>query len=153
MDKYTYKDIIIDPADPRVEIGEEYYFTATAKVAIDIANSDELGTLVLGGINKNCAYPFRANDGGGDYVGSYACLIRKKKSEKRYTPFDLSKSEVKCLLRNEWITDRESGEEQMIVSFNKDNEGLWYANNISACSLLDNYVFWDGTPCGEEVED
>ena len=26
MAEYTYKDVIIDPDDPRVEIGEKYFF-------------------------------------------------------------------------------------------------------------------------------
>lgn len=26
-ERYTYRDVIIDPDDPRVEIGAEYYFS------------------------------------------------------------------------------------------------------------------------------
>ena len=31
-DKYTYADVIIDPDDPRVELGKEYYFEIRQKM-------------------------------------------------------------------------------------------------------------------------
>ena len=38
MSEYTYKDVIIDPEDPRVEIGKEYYFGDFPKEALEYAN-------------------------------------------------------------------------------------------------------------------
>lgn len=38
MSEYTYKDVIIDPEDPRVEIGKEYFYGDTPRNVITRAN-------------------------------------------------------------------------------------------------------------------
>ena len=73
MAEYTYKDVIIDPEDPRVEIGKEYYF-------------GDNPTSLLYGVQHN--WPIRKLEDVSEqapsiapfYNGSsfFACLIRKK---------------------------------------------------------------------------
>ena len=74
--KYTYADVIIDPNDPRVEIGNEYYFgnnpSCLLKSISQLSASE--GTLVM----KDSAIeaqssPFMSSEG-----EWFACLIRKK---------------------------------------------------------------------------
>ena len=58
-DKYTYADVIIDPDDPRVEIGKEYYFGENAGSVISQAKEDSdyhKGTLTAA--NKDWNVPF-----------------------------------------------------------------------------------------------
>ena len=40
-DKYTYADVIIDPEDPRVEIGKEYYSSKNIPDALFKANEGD----------------------------------------------------------------------------------------------------------------
>lgn len=76
MDKYTYADVIIDPADPRVEIGAEYYFGNNPTCLLkDISQlSAHEGRLTIVDIGKDiCSAPFIA-----DTQQPFVCLIRKK---------------------------------------------------------------------------
>lgn len=43
-ERYSYKDVIIDPEDPRVEVGAEYYFEDMPKSVISNAQ-EEVGAL------------------------------------------------------------------------------------------------------------
>lgn len=73
--KYTYADVIIDPNDPRVEIGAEYYFADTPQECVGEANfiksANRLSEV------KNEKLPFFE-----DYT-PWLCMIRKK--EPTYT--------------------------------------------------------------------
>lgn len=149
MDKYTYADVIIDPDDPRVEIGAEYYYNDYPAKTINDANID-YGSGFLKNINKSdIVFPFEFNE---DNDG-FACLIRKKEPKKKWAPFDLSKPEVRDKLRGKWIRRPEGDEEKLIWWFWRDNAGRWYVDeDISARELLDDWVFmYDNDPCGEEV--
>lgn len=70
--EYTFKDVIIDPKDPRVEIGAEYYCALGAQACIDYANRD-VKERTLDDIDTSGNYsPFIAD--GKDYP----FIIRKK---------------------------------------------------------------------------
>ena len=152
-DKYTYDDVIIDPDDPRVEIGAEYYFSDFPIDCLKFANgevidSDALG--VLEEVNKELYSPFAPR--GGDF---FSCMIRKKAAGGKYIPFDLSKPEVRKKLRGAWIGIKDYPLiEYKITSLNKayvfcsaQKEG------ISPEQLLMFYQFVDGSPCGELVKE
>lgn len=79
MAEYTYKDVIIDPEDPRVEIGMKYYRADFPKRVLNIANNDEdyFGTLESVD-TESLEVPFVVKTGSA--YSSWACLIRKKET-------------------------------------------------------------------------
>ena len=153
MPEYTYKDVIIDPNDPRVEIGAEYYFAYTARACVKAANSNDrtyVNRLIQ--VKKNDDYLFIDKKG----IKS-ACIIRKKEPEKKYVPFDLSDPEVRKSLRGVWLISKE-GREEMITAFHTLENGKWTADmsnfaNATGDGLLMFYTFEDGRPCGKLVEE
>lgn len=148
MTEYTYKDVIIDPEDPRVEIGAEYYFALGAQACIEYANSGRRKN-TLDGVDKSGEYnPFITDE------KDYPFIIRKKGTEKKYVPFNLSDPKVRDKLRCKWIKNKYvSYSEDMITAFNLAEDG-WRVNYCySAEELLKDWMFIDGTPCGELVED
>ena len=155
MDKYTYKDIIIDPDDSRVEIGKEYLFGDVPGELLANSNKDKPNCHgVLRYVGKDGEFcPFCVCVDGVNYIDA-VCLIHKKEPEKKYVPFDLIKPEVREKLRGKWILRPEGDEEKLIWWFWRDNAGRWYVDeDISAQELLDDWVFFDKTPCGEEMEE
>ena len=152
MPEYTYADVIIDPEDPRVEIGKEYYF-------------GDNPTSLLYGVQHN--WPIRKLEDVSNqapsispfYNGSsfFACVIRKKEPEKKYVPFDLSDPEARKSLRGKWLIGNQ-GREEMITAFHTLEDGKWTADmssfaNATGDGLLRFYTFDDGTPCGRLVEE
>lgn len=155
MTEYTYKDVIIDPEDPRVEIGAEYYFGDTPLECIAVANSDSFdGSSMLVDIEEKKERPFARAASTSSGVLWYVCLIRKAEQEKKYIPFDLSDLEVRDKLRGKWIKSNHSPyPEDMITGFYL-SEDIWQVNySYNAEELLNDWEFLDGTPCGELVED
>lgn len=74
--EYTYADVIIDPNDPRVEIGAYYYFGNNPTCLLkDISQlSAHEGRLTIVDIGKDiCSFPFIA-----DTQQPFVCIIRKK---------------------------------------------------------------------------
>lgn len=98
MSEYTYSDVIIDPNDKRVKIGEKYWSSCTAaKSCIDSANANEpLVELIR--ITMGVRYPFHIKYSDG--VETDCCCLSKPK-EPGYVPFDLSKKEAKRLFMRE----------------------------------------------------
>ena len=150
MAEYTYADVIIDPDDPRAEIGKEYYYCDNPSGCLERANKDDVAHLA--GLEK--VYP--------DIIGHFfiddaysICIIRKKEPEKKWTPFDLTKEEDRAKLRGAWIRSCDfSLLEYQIISMNKsyvfcDAE----EKGISPELLFTGYEFVDGTPCGKLVEE
>ena len=151
MAEYTYKDVIIDPEDPRVEIGKEYYFACTIASLIAFANGD-CSARVLESIQNGSNYPFTNG------IGNYMCIIRKK--EPKYVPFDLSDSEVRKSLRGKWIKNKDNHFEICITDFshqghvgNTIRADIYRANDMEADELLNYWMFDDGSPCGKLVEE
>lgn len=149
-EKYTYADVIIDPEDPRVEFGKEYYFGDSPKEALEYANKNGRGAL-LEDIDLVSNFPFLMEN----FDESAPCIIRKKEPEKKYVPFDLTEEEDRAKLRGAWIRSSDFPLlEYQIISMNKsyvfcDAE----EKGISPGLLFTGYEFIDGTPCGRLVED
>ena len=158
---YSYADVIIDPADPRVEIGKEYYFSDVPGDVISKALKDDYARKLIG-ISKKIGNPLPFMLENNDWA--WACLIRKK--EQKYVPFDLSKPEVRDRLRGKWIrrkpytSNPNYCREVPIDCFEQVDEGAegidsiyWTANGINSHELFEDWTFLDGTPCGEEVSE
>lgn len=150
-DKYTYADVIIDPNDPRVEIGKKYYSGIVSKDVLDFANhNEELVKLIE--VEPGTKYPFHIKSDGCD---CWTCLlIRKKEPEKKYVPFDLTKEEDRARLRGAWVRKKDNSEIKLIWWL-WEMDGKWMIDeDISPQELLDNWVFdFEGFPCGKLVEE
>ena len=146
MAEYTYKDVIIDPEDPRVEIGAEYCFGDIPQNLVEAANSDHYFWVRLEKVSVSDGFNFKKEGGGWK-----SCIIRKKEPEKKYVPFDLSKEEDRAKLRGAWVRvkERTSWEEQItslnsiFIFLGRDGE-----DGIKPDYLFNHYEFVDGTPCG-----
>lgn len=150
-DKYTYADIIIDPNDERVKVGEKYFFHNNPMRAIEYANdSDEESFELIKVAGDTC--PFICVE------GASCCIIKDKENKKKeekdshftYTPFDLSKKEVRNYLRGKWIENRTSDVE-CFISVLSLVDGEWYAEGYTSEELLENFTFLDGTPVGNKI--
>lgn len=148
MSEYGYKDVIIDPNDERVSVGDEYWFSDYPNEVIKIANSN--GPIrMLKDIDYDNSYPFT--------IGSehYQCLI--KVPEDSYVPFDLDNEEERVLLRGAWVRNMEQDAvmlECIIISIFKNEAGEWTLElpgaYVTPEVLLKEYTFLDGTPCGRK---
>ena len=150
MAEYTYADVIINPADPRVEFGKEYYFGDFPKEALEYANKNGRGAL-LEDIDLISDFPFLMEN----FDESASCIIRKKEPEKKYVPFDLSNEEDRAKLRGAWIKVKDGNyREYQIISLSSE---IIYCGptrdfGFSPISLLEAFEFVDGSPCGKLVE-
>ena len=149
MAKYTYKDVIIDPEDPRVEIGAEYYFALGAQACIEYANSGRRKN-TLDGVDKSGEYnPFITDE------KDYPFIIRKKESKKKYAPFDLLNDyEAREKLAGVCVKDKEN-EDVFVVTYMSPIKGtvkLINSSEFSMDEILKWFTFLDGTPCGKLVE-
>lgn len=100
-EKYTYADVIIDPEDPRVEIGKEYYAATSISGALRAANEKNEGLLAnLDSVNREptrtliTSKPFtisykHGNGGEADF------LIRKKEYTENDIITDVSDPRLK----------------------------------------------------------
>lgn len=150
-EKYTYANVIIDPEDPRVEIGKEYYFGDSPKEALEYANKNGRGAL-LEDIDLVSNFPFLMEN----FDESAPCIIRKKEPEKKYVPFDLSKEEDRARLRGAWIRRKDyPGDEYQIVGISITNDLIFFDDSaqLSTDVLLKRCEFVDGSPCGKLVEE
>lgn len=168
MAEYTYADVIIDPEDPRVEIGKEYYFgDCPLNLIIDAENDyqDALGCLEY---KDSSNRPFYC---AGFKFPSYPCIIRKKEPKKRYVPFDLSDAVVReqlwgkrIVIKDEYIIGNElrfpREIHSIIIGFTYCPEGEprddWTIDagdySLTAEEALKKAFFYDETPCGKLVE-
>ena len=87
--KYTYADVIIDPDDPRVEIGAKYYWADIAYDVLKSANKDG-GTGILEKVLHNSDLPFVIKT-----ACDCACLIRKKEYTENDIITDVSDPRLK----------------------------------------------------------
>ena len=147
MPEYTYADVIIDPEDPRLEIGTEYYFADYPREVVSRAQHDSCAKKLLNiskATSDNLPFALENND------WTWACLIRKKEPEKLYEPFDLSKPEVRDSLRGKWFYYPSTDSELMIDCFSH-MDSQWRVHGLTADQFLNVCTFLDGSPCGEEV--
>ena len=153
MAEYTYADVIIDPEDPRVEIGKEYYFGNNPSCLLRSISqlSASEGTLVM----KDSAIEAQSSPFMSSENEWFVCLIRKKEAKKKYVPFDLSKEEDRAKLRGAWIRiNNYPSIEYQITSMNEAYVfcgGL--REGINPGLLSARYEFLDGSPCGRLVEE
>ncbi len=160
MSEYTYKDIIIDPEDPRVEIGAKYWFGVNPRDCIDKANSGKLAARL--DFIEDSEKPFGQYSSGA-YPICFPCMIHKKEHkkepEKKYVPFDLSKEKDRNMLRGKYLIQLHVGsftpEERMVVGFSENSAviGGYNPKCYDGHELFENFTFLDGTPCGQEVEE
>ena len=151
-DKYTYADVIIDPDDPRVELGKEYYFGNTPKDVLGFANKQGRGD-ILKGIYEAVQYPF----GMENQEFRKCCLIRKKEPKKKYVPFDLSKEEDRARLRGAWVRLKQNPERENLITGLGDETvdfAVYFGDvAIGTGVLLENFEFVDGSKCGKLAEE
>ena len=151
MSEYTYADVIIDPDDPRVEIGAEYYFGNNPSCLLRSISqlSASEGTLVM----KDSAIEAQSSPFMSSENEWFVCLIRKKEAKKKYVPFDLSNEEDRAKLRGAWIKYKFApGYEYQITAVEIDSLFI-HGDEHSPESLLEKCLFIDGTPCGKLVEE
>ena len=150
-EKYTYADVIIDPNDPRVEVGAEYYYCDNPSTCLERANKKDVAHLAV--LEK--VYP--------DAIGHFfiddaysICIIRKKESVKRYVPFDLNEWEQAMMLGACWLINKDHRSYHCITVIYPD-ENLIYVDgygDMSPEELLDGFIFaHDNTPCGKLVKE
>lgn len=153
MSEYTYADVIIDPHDERVKVGERYYFGDAPTPLIRGANDDSLSLQELERVDYKDEYPFVFFSEEYDREVYFSCLIKPKEPQAKYVPFDLSKKEVRDKLRGKWIVNKITKGEKMISNF-------WIVGIISpwvcadgntGADLLAKFTFLDGTPCGQKI--
>ena len=72
MAEYTYKDVIIDPNDPRAEVGKEYYWSDhPSSLLLEVQDGIKQPLPLLRIVNGS-EHPFKNKDAG------YQCIIRTK---------------------------------------------------------------------------
>lgn len=104
MPEYNYKDVIIDPEDPRVKIGAEYYWGESPRKTIDRANNKG-GALPLLSIDREEEHTFPFYFFQGSLEGGSHFLIRKKelsyaeRQEKWIEENDLNKGDRVRIIR------------------------------------------------------
>ena len=163
-EKYTYADVIIDPEDPRVEVGKEYYFASVIASLLVYANGDCMAK-DLKSIRKGSNYPFA------DGISNYMCIIRKKEPEKKYVPFNLSDAVVREQLWGKRIVINASctaGDETIFREIHSTITGFtccqdgepkddWTIDagdySLTAEEALEKAHFYDESPCGKLVEE
>ena len=147
--EYTYADVIIDPSDPRAEIGKEYWFADTPRECLWRANTAK-DTWNLIGVKHTNDYPFAAD--GNDF----ACIIRKKEAEKKYVPFDLSDREQIFELCGCWLVDKDHGDYYCATAI-YPSDNLIHVDDygeISPKQLLEKFEFMhNSAPCGKLLEE
>lgn len=151
MSEYTYADVIIDPEDPRVEIGKEYYFGDNPLDVINKANKNKTSLILDSIYNEGNYRPFFFGRSPLDF---FSCVIRKKEPEKKYVPFDLTKEEDRAKLRGAWVRVKDiPAIEYQIYGLNAKYILLGSNMNIETQDLFIIYEFVDGSPCGRLVEE
>ena len=141
MAEYTYKDVIIDPEDPRVEIGKEYYF------------GDNVGQLLHGARTGWKAEKLRD-----------VC-----KSTEEYLPFYNGMSYFSCIIRKEklsyaerqakWIADNDVKKGDKVRIARKANsledgwQSLWNPDMDEAVGKVGtvSHISANFRECGIEV--
>ena len=155
MAEYTYKDVIIDPEDPRVEIGKEYYTSKNIPDALFKANEgDEMFCYKLLSVHDGAYGPFWMDK---DSPDSFDFLIRKKEPAKKWVPFNLSKEEDRARLRGAWVRHKQNPERENLITGLGDETvdfAVYFGDvAIGTGVLLENFEFVDGSPCGKLVEE
>ena len=170
MAEYTYKDIIMDPNDPRLEgvIGKQCYFNDSPKMILEHANNNSPNNFFsLKEINENNEYPFTD----GKYEDVWTLIIIKKEEPKpEYVPFKngleffnsylsvesrLEKADYFLSNHGIWLKDKDiDGVSYIVTEIWRDGVVLGSDQHTTIWKdLLDGYAFLDNTPCGRFVKE
>ena len=172
MDKYTRENLIIDPETRGLEdiIGKEVYANDVPLYCLKCAN-ENLQVSILREIRKNDFFPFRVEDPDGRILGFDCIIVKKEEPKPEFIPFtsadefidayDSANYSVKTGTTENKLLDyggiwlRYKNAEGMCMVTEIWKEGVVLGNDQEATSwneLLENYVFFDGTPCGKLKE-
>lgn len=150
-DIITGKDILADQVKDKDIIGAKGYFASDFKTIVDSFDDKTFPDSLLEGTLETVSYVgrFRRKEDGiyFDY------FIRKKEPEKKWVPFDLTKEEDRNRLKGKWIKRKDTGDEDLIISFSDDSVFIAPDQYWGAERLLSLCVFDDGSSCGKEVEE
>ena len=172
MDKYTCKNLIIDPETQGLEdiIGKEVYFSDIPLSCITWANNNcPVG--ILKGICKGSDFPFQIETPE-KVVQDFACIIPKREEpEPEFVSFEsvdefinaydnanysVRSGTVENKMLNYggiWLKGKISGSYYMVTEI--WNNGVVLAGDQDAIfwgELLKDYVLLDDTPCGKLKE-
>lgn len=88
MDKYTCKNLIIDPETQGLEdiIGKEVYANDAPLYCLKCAN-ENLQVGILREIRKNDFFPFRVEDPDGRILGFDCIIVKKEEPKPEFIPF------------------------------------------------------------------
>ena len=174
MAEYTYKDIIIDPTSEEAKncIGKEVYFSDNIRMCLCRANKDiNSFTRILQEIKENEYHPFKVDD---NYYQVIIPIKKEQKPESEYVPFESADEFLKAFcdsIQNDVCTPtdarirfiggiwlkQEYGDccDYYNVTEICDKLGLAIGSDTAATrwnTVLKNYKFLDGTPCGKIKE-
>lgn len=168
MDKYTCKNLIIDPETQGLEdiIGKEVYANDVPLYCLKCANKN-LQVSILREIRKNDFFPFRVEDPDGRILG-FDCIVPKREEPKpEFIPFTSAEEFIEAYrsietekLRDEtaylakhgmWLRQKCDSEDSMILSISPD--GVFVLDTFYTWELLiKDFLFLDGSPCGRLKE-
>ena len=123
MARYTYEDVIIDPNDPRVEIGAEYWFSDYPNTLVKRLNNAEASKHGhLSSVESNEILPFYDED-----RRCWLCIIRKKAA-------------TYIEQQDEWIKtyNVQVGDKVRVIGKAKTNENGW--GDVWDCEYMDPSV-------------
>ena len=163
MAKYTYKDVIIDPASEEAKncIGKVVYYADSPTQCLKYANYRYNGApcSILQEITTCTSYPFITKNSAG------GCIIPKKEEPKsKYIPFSNPDEFIDAYISNldkrmdigaihkldkfgMWIKYKDDYVLVTYIEQSGINSGTELASDWQ--DLYDNYTFLDGTPCGK----
>ena len=182
MAEYTYEDIIMDPNDPRLEdaIGKECWLSDYPKEVLDYARNN-LKEFRLKSIDKEENFPFVDNNHEDNWALIIIKKEEPKKYvpfetldefiesyKKVKERIDYSNSEDYIAICGMWLKDKDRdvyclvteiwnygvvvGDSRMNTT--KDGDEYFTINEVTKWkTLLREYTFLDGSPCGKEVEE
>lgn len=148
MYKYTYKDVITDPNDERVERGDLYSFGETPLECINQANwKSDAGFDTLLSVEEMEAKPFEFDQ------GFFPCIIRKK---TRLVPFNFLTQWTRDNLRHkvvQYLDNEGRPTEGLIMGFVVEDKTIYVLlpgmEKLDSQQFLERCKFMDGGPCGE----
>ncbi len=151
MSEYTYSDVIIDPNDKRVKIGEKYFFYNNPTLAIESANNDNTESFELTKVvSDTCPFVYDFKE---DMEGASCCIIKEKENESqvKYVPFNLDNEDDRNCLRDKWVR-RKSGEYEVPINNFGLHNGRWRTSGLLGSELFEFFTFLDGSPVGKKIE-
>ena len=182
MDKYTCKNLIIDPETQGLEdiIGKEVYANDAPLYCLKCAN-ENLQVSILREIRKNDFFPFRVEDPDGRILGFDCIIVKKEEPEPEFIPFTSADEFIEAYDSATYSVSAGTTENRLL-----NHGGIWLKGKISEAyrmvteiwdsgivigdnnivilesaafnevtlwqELLKGYTFLDGTPCGRLKE-